>query len=67
MAGEYTIIRLPSLEADVEKFQIKPEKFEKFLNDLAKAPTYLKDAHALKAILQPLWSADFNYKTCCVL
>jgi len=56
----YEIIRLPSFEGDVEKLQVKKEKLDKFINDLSKAPSYLKDAHPLKSILEPLWSADFN-------
>lgn len=60
MSGGYEIVRLSGFEADVEKYQAKPEKLEKFLNDLSRSPTTLKDAHALTSVLAPLWSADFN-------
>jgi homogentisate 1,2-dioxygenase len=57
---EYEVVKLPSFEADLEKHQINKEKFDKFVLALSQKPAYLKDAHALKSTLSPLWSADFN-------
>ncbi len=54
------VVRLPSFEEDLGKYPIDQTKLDKWIEDLHKAPTQIKNAHALQGIEKPLWSAHFN-------
>ena len=59
---KWELVRLPSFEADLEQYQIDEAKLNKWLEDFEKAPNRIKNAHPLKGVLKPLWSAHFNEK-----
>lgn len=59
---EWELVKLPSFEADLQKYNVDQDKLNKWFEDLQKKPDYINNAHALMATWKPFWSAHFNEK-----
>ncbi|MDP3697699.1 MAG: hypothetical protein Q8R55_06865 [Candidatus Taylorbacteria bacterium] len=56
----WEVKQLLTFEADLEKYQLPTEKWEKWLNVFKQAPMTIKNAHNLQGPLKPLWSAHLT-------